>query len=168
MKSLPVLFALLVLLPVCHGQTPYPGSGQDFTLESGINATPTETPSIKLASPGDTLVLHYGSPAGTYNFTLPLLIAQIYVTATPPSATPGLPELHVDPSALAPWPIIILHNGLATPFPPSLLPPGGLTNAYTVPMMPTGSSIMFQAFSLSPSPTNPIFTATDGHEIRMM
>lgn len=145
----------------------YPGSNEDLIISTGINANPTTFPDVKLAQPADFLTVHFESPGGSYNFDIPVLLAQLFNTGTPPVSPINYPELHVNPTSFAPYGIAVLYDGQNAPFGPGVLPPGGMTLAYSLPFFAPGTSIMLQAAVLAGNNNNPFFTATDGHEVQM-
>ena len=137
-----------------------PGSGEDFELRSGINATPTAFPDQKLGTMGDTLTVDLDSPQGNYVGALPSLVANLFPTGTPPLSNPAIAELHLGSGLIA-----ILFDGAVGPRP---LSASGLTLGYLIPPGLPGFSVRLQGFALSPSAmTGQAFTATDAHDLEI-
>ncbi|MEZ6195874.1 MAG: FG-GAP-like repeat-containing protein [Planctomycetota bacterium] len=147
--------------------SPYPGSASDLRLRCGVNTPPTLFPFVLQATGGDTLEVSLDSE-GTYDFVTPLLAAQPFPTGSPTPQPSGFPEAWLNPSPLIAAPVYVLYDGSTVPL-GGLLPPMGLHFTFTLPFGLSGYSIMLQGFALAPSAVtgNPIFTATDGREIRM-
>ncbi len=145
----------------------YPGSGSDLVIATGVNGSPTRFPDVKTANGGDLLEVFFGSRRD-YENTIPLLVAQPKMTGTSITQPLGFPEAWVNPSPFEAFAVIVLFDGSASPFPPSLLPNDGITMLYVMPVFLSGFSIMFQGFVLAPSAQsgNPFFTATDATEIQ--
>ena len=144
----------------------YAGSGADLQLAIGVNTTPVPLPDIHPVVSGDQLQIHFQSPMGTYNFTLPLLVAQAFPTGSPPTGPILFPEVHIGTSALEPYPAVVLYDGSLLGITPGLSP-SGFATAGTIPAGMAPISIMMQGFCLAPNANNPIFTTTDAHEIRI-
>ncbi len=143
----------------------YPGSDEDLEIATAVNGAPTTLPDIKHATFGDVLNVHFESPLGSLDGTYPALWATIFPTGTLPPSPIGFPEVAIDPQNH-----VVAFDGLnaATPTGLAVLPTGGLSFSYAVWPGFSGWSVIFQAFSLSPSlNTGHWFTATDGHEIRV-
>ncbi len=150
--------------------SPYPGSGEDFELTTGINAGPSSTPAIKSATAGDLLTVHIESPMGSYDFLPAYLYGQTFVTGFPPAQPILYPEVHIDFEPTAPTPAILLYSPYMNLFAPTVLPMGGMTFTYSVPAQMAGVSFLMQAYSLAGSANTGTswFTATDAHEVQIM
>ena len=149
------------------GVAAYPGSGEDFQLQTGVNALPSGGPGldVKSASAGDVLSLRVSSFNGTFVGLSPLLlVAQLFNTGSPPLAAPitGFPEIQFDPSSA-----VLIVNGLSgtTIFGPQGILPGGNDYFFPVPSGLGGQSVLLQAIALEPMAVNDFFATTDGHEI---
>lgn len=145
----------------------YPGSGEDFVLSTGVNGPVTTALPPQLAAPGDALIVHFESPMGSYDFTPPVLYAQLFPTGTPPFQPVDYPEVFLDFAPNVYYQTLLLYSGQTSPFSQGLLPPGGMTFSYGVPNGLSGLSLMIQAYAVAPSANtgNTWFTATDGREI---
>ncbi|MEE9392748.1 MAG: VCBS repeat-containing protein [Planctomycetota bacterium] len=142
----------------------YPGSLEDLHLGSSIDGAALSLwPDRKLAFPGSLVTFNLFSPEGSYNGTIPATVGQLFSTLSPPMSPGGFPEIHVNPSQA----FVIYDGSNAPPFAPALLPAQGLASAFVVPVGLSGSSLMIQGLSLSPSAQqmNNFFTATNGQEI---
>ena len=155
------------VVPVGGSGTPHPGTGEDLTLSSGVNANALSTGpgnSVKTVMGGDFLTLRAISPAGTFDYREFVLIAQSFATgSTPPSGV--APHIHLSYPGL-----VFVIGGLASPF-PSLLPPGGSTSSYLVPPGFSGASILVQGVVITSTPpfaNNGLYASTDAHEIRIL
>jgi hypothetical protein len=74
--------------------------------------------------------------------------------------------VHVGTGALAPYPAVVIYDGSLLGLTPALAP-GGFQTSALIPTGMTPISIMLQGFCLAPNPSNPFFTTTDAHEIRI-
>ncbi len=142
---------------------PYPGSGEDILLETGVNGVPDSTP-VKTAMPGDSIQVAVSSPGGALSNTPPVLIGQLYPTGTAGPASPmGFPEVHVDPAQA----LLILDGTAPTPFGSIVLPPAGsaLTLTFAYPGGLNGFTARVQAFAVTPTAANGFFAASAALEI---
>jgi hypothetical protein len=152
--------AIIPVIPVA-----YPGSGEDFTLETGING-PTSGGAgndVKTAVGTDTLSIYIESNGGTFDGQPFLLIGELFTTGAPPVGV--LPTLHLSLSGY-----FILVNGV-TPVGPGLQPglqTFGNYSAFGIPSGLTGSSILIQALAVSGTAANGFFAITDAHEIQIL
>lgn len=150
-------------LPTYERFTPivYPGTGEDLTLTSAINANPLTggLQGIKFAVAGNTLTLKVAS-ASTFNFTPLFIIAQGFPTGMPPS--PVAPNVWLSLPGLT-----FLVGNDPSPLGMVLLPPGGMTLALGVPPGMGGMSALIQGVVIAPTAANGVYAATDAHEIRM-
>jgi hypothetical protein len=154
---------------VPSGQTvPYPGTGEDYTLFSAINANPLTTGignSLKTAVAGDLLTLKMVSSGGTFDNKELVLVAEGFVTGFPPFP-PAAANIHVSFAGL-----VLLLGGVPGPLGPPLLPSGGTTLSFTVPPGLTGGSVLFQSVVITysaPLAANGLYASTDGHEIQIL
>jgi len=142
---------------------PFPGSGEDLLLETGVNGAPDSTP-LKTAMPGDTIQVAISSPGGALSNTPPLLVGQVYPTGTPgPGSPTGFPEVYIDP-ALA---LLILNGTAPTPFGSIVIPPAGsaLTLTFAYPGGLSGFTARVQAYAVTPTAMNGFFAASAALEI---
>ena len=103
---------------------------------------------------------------GSYDGTIPVLAATFFTTVGGPPTPPAMfPEFHLD--ALN---FVVAFDGTTGLFGPSLLPPGGMSFLYQVPIGLAGSSVVIQAVAVAPSTNlgNMFFTITNGHEIQIL
>lgn len=131
---------------------PRPGSGADLDLVTTVSGVDSRCPT-KLAGDGDHLELTVDSPHGDY-FGLAVLIAgQVLPAGGAPSAYPGLTDLHLDATA-----VVIAST-------PSWS--GPLTVSGTILPVPVPVDVWIQGLSLSPAPSNTVFTTTNAHVIEL-
>lgn len=145
---------------------PYPGSGADLSLAVGINGSGTLFPLVHAATGGDYIQVHFWSPVGTYNFTPPLLVAQLFPTGAPYLGPAAYPEVHIGEGVAPPNTAVVLYDGSFLGF-TSALSPGGFQTTAIVPLPLPATSVMIQGFVLSANPGNQLFTSTDAHEIQI-
>ncbi|MEZ6194534.1 MAG: FG-GAP-like repeat-containing protein [Planctomycetota bacterium] len=148
---------------------PFEGSRADLDLWTGVNSPATRHPFVKSAQAGDVVSVLLVSQS-VYVGSVPVLAAQLHATGAPIAQPSGFPEVWVNPSPFAAYPVNVLFDGNSGPLAPSILGPGGITLAYLLPPGLSGFGIRLQAFALAPSPQtgNPIFTATNGCEIEVL
>ncbi|MCK5940509.1 MAG: hypothetical protein KAI24_00965, partial [Planctomycetes bacterium] len=140
----------------------WPGSGEDLTLGTTVNASGAPHSCEKVAATGDLLTMSVASPSGRFTFAPYLLLVELYPTGgTPPPPIPGLPALHVHPLT-AIWLVDPLSPG---PLGPAVLPAGGAPHAWFVPPGLTGATLRLQAGVFSPLAANGVFALTDAHEV---
>ena len=77
----------------------------------------------------------------------------IFATGSPPAAFAPWPELQVDPFSAI---VVGATSDLAA----------GLNLDLSVPPSPPGISLLLQGVAFAPSLGNPLFAATDGHEVQ--
>ena len=143
--------------------TPYPGSGEDFALFTGIATFPVSGIGIKVANPGDLLTVHFESVGGGFLFEPVLLVGQAFQTGFPPLGP--IPSVHID-LALA---VFLVNGSILTPLGFSeIIGPGGNTHFYVIPAALSGLSVMLQSAVLTSSANNGFFAVTNGHEIQIL
>ena len=142
--------------------TPYPGTNEDLTMSTGVNANPLTTgvgAFVKTANAGNTVTLEVES-ASTFNFRELVLMAQAFPTGSPPFP-PAAANIHMSFPGLT-----FLIGGPSGPFGPVLLPPGGTTVSFSVPAGLNGQSVIFQGAVVTPTAPfalNGLYAATNGH-----
>ncbi len=131
----------------------YPGSGDEFLLETGtqpglLTACPHKTMTI-----GSLVQVRISSRNGVYNTAPAFLLADLFPTGQPPVPLVFFPEIAVDLGTMA---VLLAAPDLGNPLTLSV------QMSFTVP----GASIMVQGLAWAPSAEtgNPLFTTTDGHE----
>lgn len=155
---------ILNTTPVAPGGAPYPGTGEDLSLLTGINgATPTTGTGehVKSASVGDTVQVLLSSPMGGFALSPFIMAAQPFPAGSPPATFPGYPSVHVSSPGM-----VFLFDSTIGPF-PNLIGPGGFVFTTAAPVSLSGQSVMFQAVALSGAANNGLFAATDAHEIQV-
>ncbi|MBK8096554.1 MAG: hypothetical protein IPK26_05570 [Planctomycetes bacterium] len=150
------------------GASPFPGTGGDIVLMTGIDEAPRTGfgEYIKTAGPGDVLRTVTGSPNGTLNGSPMILAVQLF-SSNGPAPVPPFPGLALDPFSS-----IGIFNGLGGgPAGPLLIPFSQGGNVWNQ-LIPSGfprTSMRIQALCLptssSPSPYG--FWGSEGHEIRL-
>jgi hypothetical protein len=146
----------------------FPGTNEDLTLFSAINANPLSSGignTLKTATAGDLVTLKVQSTGGTFNNKELVVLGQPFVTGFPPfpSAAPN-----IYPSFAGMVVLIGLDFG---PLGPVLLPANGTTLSFLVPVGLVGASAMFQAAVVTftaPFALNGIYASTDAHEIQIL
>lgn len=142
---------------------PYPGSGEDLMLATGVNGLPNGQ-ALKSAAVGAVLSVGIASPLATYVGAAPILVAQFFTAAAPLVSPFGFPEVHLDPFAV-PQPFVAF-DGYATS---TTIGPSGLTLTLgAVPPGLTGLRLILQAICLDNASANGFFAVTDGHEWRFL
>jgi hypothetical protein len=143
-----------------YGQ-PFPGSGEDFVMQTAINAGALSQEPIKQATTGNILSVQIRSPGAGFNNTAPLMMGQFYLNGFPPFGVGGFPTVHVDPIGA-----FVIFNGAQLGggfvFP---LPPGGILFQFSVPFGLNGSTLRLQALALSSTALNGFFAASHAHDI---
>lgn len=143
--------------------TPYPGTNEDLSMLTGINANTLTTGVglfVKTANAGNTASVKVVSPSNTFNYRELVLIAQGFPTGSPPFP-PAAPAIHMSFPGLT-----FLIGGPQGPLGPVLLPPGGLTAAFLVPPGLSGQSVIFQGAVVTLTPplaANGLYASTNGH-----
>lgn len=148
--------------------SPYPGTGGDFVLMTGVNELPRTGPGHYVNSAGvnDVVRMVVGSPNGTLDGSPMVLALNVIVTGAPP--TPILPGLVIEPHNA-----IVLFNGFSGGLlAPTVVPLAQGGNVYNlpIPISATGFSILVQSLCLpwnGQQPPNGLFFASEGHEIRL-
>jgi hypothetical protein len=165
----PNMHVILNVNYVPSGQTvTFPGTGEDFTIFSAVNANPLSTGignSVKTVTAGDNLTVKFISTGGTFNFREIVVVAQGYPTGAPPFP-PAAPNIHVSIPGL-----VILLGGASGPFGPVLLPPVGVTMSFLVPPGLAGTSALIQGAIITwtaPFALNGLYASTDAHEINVL
>jgi hypothetical protein len=142
---------------------PYPGTNEDVSMLTGVNANTLTTGIgnfIKSASAGNTVTVKVVSSGNTFNHREFALIAQAFTTGNPPFPPVGT-NIHMTFPGLT-----ILIGGDPGPFGPVLLPPGGTTVSFLVPPGLNGQSVIFQGVIVTltaPFAQNGIYASTNGH-----
>lgn len=142
---------------------PYPGSGEDLALTTGINGLPNGQ-ALKSAAVGAVLSVGIASPMGTYVGDAPILVAQFFTPAAPLVSPFGFPEVHLDPFAI-PGPFVVF-DGNATST--TIGPTGLALTLGAVPPGLTGLRLILQAICVDGTSANGFFAITDGHELRLL
>jgi hypothetical protein len=146
----------------------YPGTNEDLTLLSAVGSAPMTTGlanQVKQVTAGQSVTVEVFSPGGGFNFREVALLAQAFPTGSPPFP-PVAPNIHMTFPGLT-----FLIGGVASPFGPELLPPGGVWTSFVVPPGLSGNSVLFQGAIVTfqaPLAANGLYASTDGHEIRIL
>ena len=147
----------------------YPGTGDDFTLRTGVNGNPPSgTVDVKTLNGGDLLTVVLESPGTTYDFVPIVLAVELFSTggASPTGLGGMFAGVHFSPGGP-----LALIDGTASPlFPQVVLPGGTVYNFLLPPVVPVGFSAMLQSFALDGGvhSANGFFATTNGHEIVFM
>ncbi|MCA9320160.1 MAG: IPT/TIG domain-containing protein [Planctomycetes bacterium] len=142
---------------------PWPGSGEDLLLETGVNGI-ASTIAVKTALAGDSITMAISSPLGLSSSRPLLLLGQVYTTGgVPPLSPPGFPEFHLETQNL----LVILNGANPTPFGPIVVPAIGqkLTLPFFYPGGLSGFTGRVQALAIDSMATNGFFRASNALEI---
>lgn len=146
----------------------FPGTGEDLIMESAVGGAPLTAGAdfdVKVGPAGELYDLLFRSPGGTFEGMPFALLAQLHVTGAHPGSVTG--DIHVNPFVM-PGPLVIYDSSNLGPFPPTLLPTSGMPLSFVVPMGVNGTSILFQAFSLTSTAANGVYGATNAHVLEML
>lgn len=113
------------------------------------------------AGAGSLVALELRSPAGTFDWSDPLLLFQTHA-GSGLGPDPQLADLHID-TTLPGW--VGVSLGVGGPLGSSLLPPGGVAVGFQVPPALVGTTLRVQAVALSPVATNGLYAATDATDL---
>jgi len=132
---------------------PFPGSGDQLLLESGSPPGATNACGYVEIGVGSNLVLQLSTPNDVYNGVPSWLVATVFANGAPPTASPTLPELHVDPGNL-----LILQTA----------PSASITIFASLPLSLPGLSVLVQGVAFAPSSEtgNAQLATTDGHVLK--
>lgn len=134
------------------------GSNQDFRLETTIANQGDPLLQSKRGGAGDTLSMAFRSAMGTFNGSIPLYYAQVYIGGFPPASPGLLSDVHINPASGA----FLVYDGTMVP---GGLPSTGTAFVFAIPPGLAGFVARFQAFAVSPLAQNGIYAATDAHDI---
>ncbi|MEE9391405.1 MAG: hypothetical protein V3W41_02760 [Planctomycetota bacterium] len=122
----------------------YPGTGEDFRMDVGINSAPM-TPSISgfsTVQAGDILNLNFLSPNGTINNSPFFIFARAYLTGTPTPMHAMYPNfIYIDSAG------VIIQDDNSLFGVPVLLPASNL-RSFLLPSLPAGVSVMLQSVAV--------------------
>ncbi len=155
-------------LQIVFSSAPYPGSGEDLALATGVATAPDAMP-IKQAFAGQLLSGLLDSPTGGYLGAPYVMAAQIAPAGMLPWQTQFYPEIHLDFSPNTYYDIVVLATAYGSPPTVLGLPLGGLLLSGAIPSGLEGFSLLIQGYAFTPSlqAANPWFTTTDAHEIQI-
>jgi hypothetical protein len=140
----------------------YPGTNEDLTISSAVNANPLTSgvgSDVKNVVATDNITIFTRSLGGAFNFREFILAGQAFPTGNPPLGI--APNLHVNIPG-----VVLLVGGDFGPLGPVLLPPAGITVSFTVPpsLAGMGLSAIFQPIIISPTALNGLYAAAEAHE----
>lgn len=121
--------------------SPYPGSGGDFLLRTGIETPPT-TVTKKVAAPGDLVTVELSTPGGT-------LVGQPFALGVG-YYLPGAPIVS-GPIYLGPWSGLIINGFGAGALLKPVLSGRPLLFTLSVPAVPSGARFLLQAVTVDPT-----------------
>ncbi len=139
----------------------YPGTGEDLVMASGINGPATMGPGqeVKVAPPLNLFKVFFESPQGTFDFHVPWILGQLFVTGSPAPQGP-LSGMYFDLNN-----VVILFDGWASPSGfPQVVVPGGTEQNYLIPAGLAGSSFIFQTVLYSTLASQG-YVFTDAHRL---
>ncbi|MEE9393511.1 MAG: endonuclease/exonuclease/phosphatase family protein [Planctomycetota bacterium] len=148
----------------------WPGSGDDFVMETSVNAGVFATGPGQdelVAITGNSLNVHYFSPSETLSGPLAhaIIVAQLF---TPAGLAPTgiFPGMWFDLSGAA----IELYNGLNTSggFMPFIPPFFGGYHSFTIPAGFGGTSVMIQTVVISGNTIGGFVGFSDGHRLNIL
>lgn len=131
-----------------------PGSEEDLIMQVSVNGDTTAT-SVRIATPGDTIDLYYGSLFGTFADAFPLAALQLYI-GSPPVGPSNFPEIHLGTGA------IIIESAFDGTAPLRLGEEGRSLSGFYIPPGTAGIDMMFQGFAVTPDAANGLFATTPG------
>ncbi|MEE9392672.1 MAG: VCBS repeat-containing protein [Planctomycetota bacterium] len=134
---------------------PYPGTGDDLAIGTGLNTPPVIPQAAHIYKPqiGEIVETRMISPMGTFNGIQALLVFQLFFPGfSPPGALPGL---HLN--QFGSGPLVILNLPLAA---------AGNPFFFTTPASIGGMRFMSQALVFTPIANNGSYAASNGHEVR--
>ena len=146
------------------------GSGADLLLRVSVAGGPLVAwPSIHPVSGGQAVLVDFRSPNHTYDNVAPILAVQGYPTTSTLVQNALFPELSLSTFSAAQFPIVVIYDGgsWGVTGMQGTLPPNGLQFSLSVPLGLAGVNVRMQGISLAPNANNPIFTVTEGHELRL-
>jgi hypothetical protein len=149
-------------IPAGQGN-PYPGTNEDLTMLTGVNANELTTGPgfmVKTVSGNNTVQVKVQSTGNTFNYEEYVLMAQGFPTGNPPFP-PAAPGVVLSLSGL-----MFLIGGPTSVIGPVALPPGGTTVGFTIPTGLQGTSVIFQGAVVThtaPLAANGVFATTNGH-----
>jgi hypothetical protein len=151
----------LVYRPVT---VPLPGTGEDFTLTTGINGPPL-LPGIgsltHVVTNTDTITFELWSPIGSFDLAPLIVVAELSPLLGPLPAA-FYPGIQVGAGAQI---IVGTPGSLAAP---PLLPAAGFRLSSAVPAALSGTRAVLQGIVLSGAAANGFFASTDAHEILIL
>ncbi|MCA8951613.1 MAG: hypothetical protein KDE27_19050 [Planctomycetes bacterium] len=132
---------------------PYPGSGDQLLLETGIGAGQLTACPLATATANTAIALRLSSRNGAFATAPAMVWADLFPTGQPPMPYATFPEIALDVGSAA---LVRAAPDLANPF----------AFTVTLPVTVPGASLLLQGFALAPSAEtgNPWFATTDGHE----
>ena len=168
LQPAPTMYIIIDVNYAPAGQgNPYPGTSEDLTMLTGVNANPLTTgvgSFVKSVVAPNTVQVKVVSTNNTFNYREFALIAQGFLTGNPPFP-PAAPNIWLSFPALT-----FLIGGPSSLIGPMLLPPGGITVAFTVPPGLGGMSVIFQGAIVTfnaPFASNGLYASTNGHVFQM-
>lgn len=135
-------------------QRRFPGSGDHLLLESATGTDPWTADPVKPITAGTLTGARMRSMNHVYDGAIGWLLIDLFPTTAPPGPQPLWPEVRVD-----------LGRSLISP---GLTLGSPLVLSYQLPFTWPGLSLLAQGIAWQPSSIsgNPLFTATDAHELR--
>lgn len=134
-----------------------PGTGEGLGLSTPISGAGARV-DVKPAAAGADLVVELVNPNGNLAGAAPVLLGQVFATATPPTGLPAFP-LWLDPGGLA-----VFHDGNAIPGPAVGVVPI-VWGPVPIPPGLGGLTLRLQAFALTSSAANGLYAATRAREL---
>jgi hypothetical protein len=136
----------------------FPGTDEALAFYAWIDGTGDPLESVRPAAAGSIATFQLASPGGALIGTPPLIAAQFFPDALPPTA-PLLPGLWLDAG------LVIVYGG----FPSSAfsfgLPAAGVTGAWNVPPGLQGLRLRVQGFVSTPFAANGLFASANAIEL---
>ncbi len=153
----------LVLIFLIHGSLlasaqNYPGTGEDFTLATGVNSTICTTgvgQDVKVAAAEDSLYVYLNSPGGTLAGKAVVLAANVFPVGTQPSSNPS--NLWLD-----------RNDSFYSLGSTSSLPVAGWTVELRIPRSLPGMQIVLQAGARDTNSLNGHFALSEAHVVKVL
>ncbi|MCA9320496.1 MAG: hypothetical protein KDB53_07165, partial [Planctomycetes bacterium] len=142
---------------------PFPGTGEDVQLWSGINAAaPSRGPldDQKTAQVADFVVLHWDSLGGTIWGSPYAVIAEVQAAGSSPMPGP-VPEMWMSFGTA-----LVLVDGLAPlPWGNLTMVPGGVSAGFQIPPFLAGLQTTIQVVILGNAPQNGLYAFSEAHVV---
>ncbi len=156
----PRIVAGTVDLGVDEYVAPLVGSGEDLVLATSVDLTLANV-GTKLAPGGSTVGISMTTPNWSFIGATPFIAATGYANASPPAATPGLPQVHIDLASF----FLLVDGSQPAALGGSALSALGVGVGFVVPPGLAGLTLRVQGAVASLGAANGLFAMTDAHDL---